>query len=71
MISPTDLFHPSPAPHFKNFQMFLIYCPKPPNFSNKAIIIIIIIIAAAAAAFPYVISPNKIILVRIFTILFH
>jgi hypothetical protein len=25
MISPTDLFHPSPAPHFKTFQMFLIY----------------------------------------------
>jgi hypothetical protein len=28
MISPTDLFHPSPAPHFKTFQVFLIYCPK-------------------------------------------
>jgi len=24
-ISPTDLFHPSPAPHFKNFQLFLIW----------------------------------------------
>jgi len=31
MISPTDLFHPSPAPHFKTFQMFLIYCPKRPS----------------------------------------
>jgi hypothetical protein len=28
MISPTDLFHPSPAPHFETFQVFLIYCPK-------------------------------------------
>jgi len=28
MISPTDLFHPPQAPHFKTFQMFLIYCPK-------------------------------------------
>jgi len=27
MISPTDLFHPPPAPHFKTFQVFLIYCP--------------------------------------------
>jgi hypothetical protein len=27
MIGPTDL-HPSPAPHFKTFQVFLIYCPK-------------------------------------------
>jgi hypothetical protein len=25
MIGPTDLFHPSPAPHFKTFQVFLIY----------------------------------------------
>jgi hypothetical protein len=23
MISPTDLFHPSPAPHFKTFQVGL------------------------------------------------
>ena len=30
MISPTDLFHPSPAPHFKTIQVFLIYCPKRP-----------------------------------------
>jgi hypothetical protein len=28
MISPTDLFHPPPAPHFKTFQVFLIYCPN-------------------------------------------
>jgi hypothetical protein len=28
MIGPTDLFHPSPAPHFKTFLVFLIYCPK-------------------------------------------
>jgi hypothetical protein len=28
MIGPTDLLHPSPAPHFKIFQVFLIYCPK-------------------------------------------
>ena len=34
MISPTDLFHPSPAPHFKTFQVFLIYCPKRPSFST-------------------------------------
>jgi hypothetical protein len=29
MIDPPDLFHPPPAPHFKTFQVFLIYCPKP------------------------------------------
>ena len=34
MIFPTDLFHPSPAPHFKTFQVFLIYCPKRPSFST-------------------------------------
>jgi hypothetical protein len=28
MISPTDLFHPPPAPNFKTFQLFLVYCPK-------------------------------------------
>jgi hypothetical protein len=28
MIGPTDLLHPSPTPHFKTFQVFLIYCPK-------------------------------------------
>jgi hypothetical protein len=27
MIGPTDLLNPSPAPHFKTFQVFLIYCP--------------------------------------------
>jgi hypothetical protein len=32
MIGPTDLLHPSPTPHFKTFQVFLIYCPKRPNF---------------------------------------
>jgi hypothetical protein len=26
MIGPTDLCHPSPAPHFKTFQVFLINC---------------------------------------------
>jgi hypothetical protein len=34
MIGPTDLFHPSPAPHFKTFQLFLIYCPQCPSFST-------------------------------------
>ena len=34
MIGPTDLIHPSPAPHFKNFQVFLIYYPKRPSFST-------------------------------------
>jgi hypothetical protein len=33
MISPTELLHPSPAPHFKTFQVFLIYGPKRPSFS--------------------------------------
>jgi hypothetical protein len=27
-IGPSDLLHPSPAPHFKTFQVFLIYFPK-------------------------------------------
>jgi len=27
-------FHYSPAPHFKTFQMFLIYFPKGPSFST-------------------------------------
>jgi len=27
MIGPTDLLHPSPAPHFKTFQVFLIRPP--------------------------------------------
>jgi hypothetical protein len=34
MIGPTDLLHPSPAPHFKTFQVFLICCPKRPCFST-------------------------------------
>ena len=34
MISPTDIFHPPPSPHFKIFQVFLIYCPKRPSFST-------------------------------------
>jgi hypothetical protein len=34
MISPTDLFHPSPAPHFKTLKVFLIYCPKRPSYST-------------------------------------
>jgi hypothetical protein len=29
----TDL-HPSPAPHFKTFQVFLICCPKRPSYST-------------------------------------
>ena len=37
MIGPTDLFHPSPAPHFKTFQVFLICCPKRPSFSTMAL----------------------------------
>jgi hypothetical protein len=34
MISPTDLFHSSAAPHFKTIQVFLIYCPNRPSFST-------------------------------------
>jgi hypothetical protein len=34
MIGPTDLLHPSPTPHFKTLQVFLIYCPKRPSFST-------------------------------------
>jgi len=34
MIGPTDLFHHSPAPYFKTFQVFLIYCPMSPYFST-------------------------------------
>jgi len=25
MIGPTDLLHPSPAPHFKTFQAYIVY----------------------------------------------
>jgi hypothetical protein len=31
MIGPIDVLHPPPAPHFKTFQVFLIYCPKLPK----------------------------------------
>ena len=34
MISLTDLLHPSPAPHFKMLQVFLIYVLKCPGFST-------------------------------------
>jgi len=34
MIGPIDLLHPSPAPHFKIFQVFFICCPKRPSFST-------------------------------------
>jgi len=34
MIGPTELLHPSPAPHFKTFQVLLIYFPKCPSFST-------------------------------------
>jgi len=34
MIGPTDLLHASPAPHFKTFHVFLIYCPNRPSFST-------------------------------------
>jgi len=34
MIGSNDLLHPSPAPHFKTFQVFLIYCPKRPSFTT-------------------------------------
>ena len=34
MIGPTDLLHPSPAPHFKTSQAFLICCPERPSFSS-------------------------------------
>jgi hypothetical protein len=34
MISPTDFLHPSPAPHSKTSQAFLIYFPKCPSFST-------------------------------------
>jgi hypothetical protein len=34
MIGLTDLLHPSPAPHFKTLQVFLICCPNRPSFST-------------------------------------
>jgi hypothetical protein len=35
MIGLTDFLHPSPAPHFKTFQVFLIYDTKRPKYKNK------------------------------------
>jgi len=35
MIGPTDLLHPSPAPHSKTFQVFLICCPKRPSLATQ------------------------------------
>jgi hypothetical protein len=32
-IGPIDLLHPSPAPHFKTFQVFLVLFTKCPSFS--------------------------------------
>jgi hypothetical protein len=44
MIGPTDLLHPSPATHFKTFQVFLIYdyslkiiVPQRPWFDNRTV----------------------------------
>ena len=34
MRGPTDLLHPSPEPHLKTFQVFLIYFLKSPIFST-------------------------------------
>ena len=34
-IGPTDLLHPSPAPHFKTFQVFLIYFPTSSFYGKK------------------------------------
>jgi hypothetical protein len=34
-IGPTDLLHPSAAPHFKTSQVFLICVPKCPGFSTR------------------------------------
>jgi hypothetical protein len=36
MIGPTYLLHPSPTPHFKTFQVFLIYCPKRVHIPKKS-----------------------------------
>jgi hypothetical protein len=32
MTGPTDLLHPSPAPHLKTSQVFTVYCQKRPSF---------------------------------------
>jgi hypothetical protein len=34
MTGPTDLLHPSPAPHFKTFQLFFNLLPKPSQFQH-------------------------------------
>jgi hypothetical protein len=34
MIGPNNLLHPSPAPHFRTFQVYLIHSPKYPIFST-------------------------------------
>jgi hypothetical protein len=34
VIGPADLLHRSSAPQFKNFQVFLISCPKRPGLST-------------------------------------
>jgi hypothetical protein len=33
-IGPTHLPHPFPVPHIKTFQVFLMYFPNCPSFSN-------------------------------------
>ena len=35
MNGPTDLLHPSPAPHFKTFKVFVISSSMCPSFSTK------------------------------------
>jgi len=34
MIGPTDLLHPSPAPHFKNFPGISDLLPERPSFNT-------------------------------------
>ena len=34
MIGPTDFLRPSPASHFKTFEVFLMYFPKCPSYST-------------------------------------
>jgi hypothetical protein len=34
MLCPTDLLHPSQAPHFKTFKVVLMYFSKCPSFST-------------------------------------
>jgi len=41
MISPTDFLHPSPASHFKTFQLFLTYFLRCPSFSTECRILIV------------------------------